>query len=94
MNESDRLRYMKWNYERFLKIIKAAIMLYGLENDYFGYGTNVIKRKDGKYIITGFDDKYIATLQQLSEDFDLVENDQLVDIIYDFAEEMLNVKLK
>lgn len=92
MNNDERLRYMKWNYSYFLKIIKATLMLYGLENDHFAYGTSVIKRKDGKYVITEFGDTYIETLQQLADDFDLVENDTAKGILLDFAEEMLNVK--
>lgn len=87
-----RERYTKWDYKYFLKIIKATLMLYGLENDYFSYNTNVIKRKDGKYIITGFDEKYVETLQQLADDFDLLHNDTAKEILLDFAKDMLEVK--
>lgn len=86
-------RFVKWDYAYFLKIIKAAIMLYGLENDYFGYGTYVIKRKDGKYKIKGFDEVYVETLQELATDFDSINKDQMKDIIDDFVEEMLDVKI-
>lgn len=85
-------QFVKWDYLYFLKIIKAAIMLYGLENDYFGYGIYVLKRKDGKYKICGFDEVYTETLQQLAEDFDLINNNTAKEILLDFAEEMLGVK--
>ncbi len=85
--------FVKWDYAYFLKIIKAAMMLYGLEKDYFGYGTRVLKRKDGKYKICGFDEVYVETLQELATDFDSINKDQMQDIIYDFVEEMLNVKM-
>ena len=61
--------------------IKAGLMLFGLENDYFAYGTIVEKRKDGKYKVIADGEVYYHTLHQLANEWDQIEEDLQKDIV-------------
>lgn len=61
--------------------IKARLMLFGLENDYFAYGTIVEKRKDGKYKIIADGETYYNTLHQLADEWDQLDKKEQTDII-------------
>ena len=72
--------------------LKAELMLYALENDYFAYGTLVTKLKNGKYKVIAEGETYYHTLHSLVEEFDLVDDDCKRDIVKDYYNEELSIQ--
>ena len=72
------------------KRLKAELMLFGLENDYFAYGTLVTKLKNGKYRVYADGETYYYTLTQLAEEWDQIDDTAFEkDLILDYYERKL-----
>lgn len=80
MNDSDINKL----YRRIIKDFKALLIIYGIENDYFGYGSYIIKRKDGKYKYDVDTEKYCESLTKLSQNFDELSNTDKLELIEGF----------
>lgn len=76
-------------YKRIVKDFKALLVIYGIENDYFGYGSYITKRKDGKYKYDVDTEKYCESLTKLSQNFDELSNEDKIELIDNFAKTYL-----
>jgi len=57
--------------------LKLELMVFAITHDYFGYGSQCYKRKDGKWVSRVDGEKATYTSKQLADEFDnLLLSDQ------------------
>ena len=72
--------------------LKFELMKYGIENDYFAYGSWIEKKKNGTYVVCVDGEKFRYTATQLAEAFDDVMDSDKKEIINAYMEEYLLAK--
>ena len=60
---------------------KVNFMLFGLEHDFFGYGTIVTKLKSGKYKCIVDGETFRFTAHELAEQYDALDPDTAYEIL-------------
>lgn len=73
--------------------LKKELMVYGIQNDYFGYGSSCKKRSDGKYVTIVDGERYEFTGKELADQWDTLEPNDKKDILESFSERELNVSI-
>jgi hypothetical protein len=69
---------------------KLNLMVFGINHDYFGYGSSCKKMKDGKWRSDVDGETFTYTEQELASEWDKVDGELQRDIIECYAFEMLD----
>ena len=54
--------------------LKLELMFYGINHDYFGYGSRCYKRSDNKYIAEVDGERFVYTGKQLAAQWDQLDD--------------------
>ena len=71
------------------KALKAELMIFGINNDFFGYGSTCTKRSDNKYIVIVDGERGVYTATELAGQFDVIDEDDKKNIIDTYYEKEL-----
>lgn len=74
-----------------LQQVKKELMVYAIGHDFFGYGSQIKKRSDNRYVSIVDGERFVATGTQLAEQFDTLEQDDKENIVTSYANEVLKV---
>lgn len=67
-----------------LERVKAEMMLFAINNDYFGYGSIIKKQNNGTYKASVEGETYTLSLKQLAKDWDNLEQLERQSIAEDY----------
>lgn len=73
--------------------LKKELMVFAIDNDFFGYGSRCYKRSDGRYVSIVDGEREIYSGRELAAEWDMVDLDDKKDIIRYFSERELGVPL-
>ncbi len=69
--------------------LKVELMVFAIKHDFFGYGSQIWKRKDGKYVCIVDGERSVCTCKDLISDFDTIDGYILEDIMNYYLEKEL-----
>lgn len=70
---------------------KLDLMVFAINNDFFGYGSSCKKRSDGRYVSIIDGDKYVDSGKGLASQWDTLDEIDKTNILEYFAEKELKV---
>ena len=66
-------------------------MVYAIGHDFFGYGSQIKKRSDNRYVSIVDGERFVATGTELAEQFDTLEENEKENIITSYSQDILKV---
>lgn len=71
--------------------LKLDLMIFAINRDFFGYGSNCYKRKDHYYVVETDGERFIYSAKDLASQWDLVDEDDKVNILDYFRKKELGI---
>lgn len=68
---------------------KLDLMVFAINNDFFGYGSKCYKRKDGRYVSIVDCERAVYSGKALADEWDTLDSQERTDIIEEFAKNEL-----
>lgn len=71
--------------------LKLELMVFAIDNDFFGYGSICYKRSDGRWVSIVDCEKYVYSGKQLAAEWDALDEDDKKNILEYYSEKELKV---
>jgi len=75
----------------FKEQLKLELMVFAINNDFFGYGSTCSKKDNGRYISIVDGEKFSYTATNLAKEFDTLDEKQKLEILEDYYKEELKL---
>ena len=74
-----------------LQQVKKELMVYAIGHDFFGYGSQIKKRSDNRYVSIVDGERFVATGTELAEQFDTLDLQEKENIVTSYSQDILKV---